>query len=184
MDIARMVKRRGLLPARRRGVATRSQEAPDQPLVSILLADDNEDGLDMYREYLTYRGYRVVVARHGEEAIVQARAHRPDIILMDIRMPGMTGTDAMRMLRADSTFQHTPIVALTAQALDAERKEALAAGFDELIPKPCLPEELLLALQRILSGARKRGAPARPTEEVKAEIRPRSAPRRLSLKTT
>jgi CheY-like chemotaxis protein len=128
--------------------------AMNQP--SILLVDDNEDGLDMYQEYLTYRGYRVVLARNGEEAIVQARAHRPDVILLDVRMPGMTGTDAMRALRADSTFQDTPIVALTAHALEAERHEGLAAGFDEWIPKPCLPDQLFLAVDRILSRARKR----------------------------
>jgi two-component system cell cycle response regulator DivK len=123
--------------------------------VSILLVDDYEDGLEMYREYLTFRGYRVVLARNGEDAIVQARAHRPDVILLDIRMPGMTGTDAMRVLRADSALLQTPIVALTAHALDAERKEALAAGFDEWIPKPCLPEQLVLVVERILSTARK-----------------------------
>jgi two-component system cell cycle response regulator DivK len=125
-----------------------------QPIISILLVDDFEDGLEMYQEYLTYRGYRVVPARNGEEAVVQARAHQPDVILLDIRMPGMNGTEAMRVLRADSTLQRTPIVALTAHALEAERKAALAAGFDELIPKPCLPEELVLAVERILSKAR------------------------------
>jgi two-component system, cell cycle response regulator DivK len=123
---------------------------------SILLVDDNEDALDMYQKYLTYRGYRVVLARNGEEAIVQAHAHRPDVILLDVRMPGMTGTDVMRTLNADSTFKDTPIVALTAHAMDSERKEALAAGFDAWISKPCLPDQLVLALERILSKARKR----------------------------
>ncbi len=117
---------------------------------SILLVDDFEDGLDMYQEYLTYRGYHVLVARNGEEAISQARAHRPDVILLDIRMPGMTGTDAMRVMRSDPSVRRVPIIALTAQAFDGERIAALAAGFDELIPKPCLPDELVLALERIL----------------------------------
>ena len=109
----------------------------------------------MYHEYLTYRGYQVVSARNGEDAIVQARAHRPDVILMDLRMPGMTGTDAMRVLRSDPSFQHIPIIALTAHALDGERAEALDAGFDELIPKPCLPDHLALAVERILASSRK-----------------------------
>ena len=103
----------------------------------------------MYREYLTYRGYRVVVARNGEEAIVQARKHRPDVILLDIRMAVMTGTAVMRVLRADPSFRSTPIIALTAHALDGERVAALAAGFDELIPKPCLPDQLVLAFERV-----------------------------------
>lgn len=122
--------------------------------VSILLVDDFEDGLDLYQEYLTYRGYRVIVARNGEEAVAQARAHSPDLIMMDIRMPLMTGTDAMRILRTDPSFGRVPIVALTAHAMEDERADALAAGFDELISKPCLPDELVLAIERILAAAR------------------------------
>jgi len=156
-DTARLVKRSRVI--RLKDARTKSArpivKTTKRPAISILLVDDYEDGLDMYREYLTYRGYQVVVARNGEEAIVQARAHRPDVILLDIRMPGMTGTDAMRALRADSTFQDTFIVALTAQALDAERKAALAAGFDEMLSKPCLPAQLVHALERMLSSPRK-----------------------------
>ena len=109
----------------------------------------------MYEEYLTYRGYQVVVARSGEEAIRQARLHRPDVILLDLRMPGMTGTDALRELRSDPSFHHTPIVALTAHALEGERVAALIAGFDDLIPKPCLPDQLAIAVERILATPRK-----------------------------
>jgi CheY-like chemotaxis protein len=107
----------------------------------------------MYQEYLTYRGYHVVVARSGEEAILQARRHRPAVILLDIRMPGMTGTDALRVLRSDPSFQRIPIVALTAHALDGERTAALRAGFDDLIPKPCLPDQLASAVERMLAGS-------------------------------
>ena len=117
---------------------------------SILLVDDFEDGLEMYQEYLTYRGFHVVAARNGEETIAQARLHRPDVILLDLRMPGMTGTEVMRILRADPSFVRTPIIALTAHALDAERRLALDAGFDELIAKPCLPDELVAAVERVL----------------------------------
>jgi CheY-like chemotaxis protein len=122
---------------------------------SILLVDDFEDGLEMYQEYLTYRGYRVFAARNGEDAIVMARVHRPDVILLDIRMPGMTGTDALRVLRSDPSFQHIPIVALTAHALDGERVAALRAGFDDLIPKPCLPDQLAMAVERMLATPRR-----------------------------
>ena len=118
---------------------------------SILLVDDFEDGLEMYQEYLAYRGFDVIVARNGEEAIAQARVHRPDAILLDLRMPGMTGTDAMCVLRGDPSFVNTPIVALTAHALDGERRLALNAGFDAVITKPCLPDELVAAVERILS---------------------------------
>jgi CheY-like chemotaxis protein len=121
--------------------------------LSILLVDDFEDGLEMYEEYLTYRGFHVVVARNGEGAVSQAQLHRPDIILLDLRMPGMTGTEAMRILRADPSFVSTPIVALTAHALDEERRLALNAGFDAVIAKPCLPDALVSAVERILSSS-------------------------------
>src|SRR5258705_6148390 len=117
---------------------------------SILLFDDFEDGLQMYKEYLTYRGFHVLAARNGEETLAQARLHRPDVILLDLLMPGMTGTEAMRILRADSSFIGTPIIALTAHAMDGERRLALDAGFDELIAKPCLPDALVTAVERIL----------------------------------
>jgi two-component system cell cycle response regulator DivK len=129
---------------------------------SILLVDDFEDGLDMYREYLTYRGFHVVVARNGKEAVAQARLHRPDVILLDLRMPEMTGTEVMQVLRADPSFVTTPIVALTAQALDSERRLALNAGFDALIAKPCFPDALVVAVERILSD--RTGSGTQPTE--------------------
>src|SRR5688572_31576868 len=134
---------------------------------SILLVDDFEDGLDMYHEYLTYRGYQVVVARDGEEAIAQAKRHRPDLILLDIRMPAMTGTDVMRVLRADPSFLSVPIIALTAHALEAEKVAALAAGFDELIAKPCLPDALVAAVERILAARMPAGFMARGDDRRK-----------------
>jgi two-component system, cell cycle response regulator DivK len=126
---------------------------------SILLVDDYEDGLEMYEEYLTYQGFQVVVARNGDEAVARARSHRPDLILMDLRMPGMTGTEAMHILRADRSFVNTPIVALTAHALEGERRLALDAGFDELIAKPCLPDALVAAVERILNDRTPHSSP-------------------------
>lgn len=116
----------------------------------ILLVDDFEDALDIYGQYLTYVGRRVIVARSGPEALAVARNQRPDVILLDISMPGLTGLEVVRILRADRTFDSTPSVALTARALDNERIEALKAGFDAVIPKPCLPDQLAAAVDRIL----------------------------------
>jgi two-component system cell cycle response regulator DivK len=126
---------------------------PMQPPL-ILLVDDFEDALDIYGDFLTYRGFRVIVARNGQEAIDSARAHRPDLILLDLSMPVLSGKDAVRILRSDPTFADIPIVALTAHALDSERIDALRAGFDEVIPKPCLPDELAAAVDRILQQRR------------------------------
>ena len=116
----------------------------------ILLVDDFEDALDIYRPYLIHRGYRVVVARDGAEAVAMAREHRPDLILLDLSMPVLSGTDAMRILRAERAFDGCPIIALTARALESERATALLSGFDEVIAKPCLPDELAAAVARIL----------------------------------
>jgi CheY-like chemotaxis protein len=120
----------------------------------ILLVDDVEDGRDIYSTYLTFKGYSVICAANGDEALARAREHRPDLILMDLSMPGLTGTQAMRALRADDRFRSVPIVALTAHALDDERREALQAGFDAVITKPCLPDELLAAIEALFRTRR------------------------------
>src|SRR3954470_1137649 len=105
----------------------------------------------MYQEYLTFKGYRVVIASSGAEGIEKARSERPSLIFMDLRMPQMSGTEAMQLLRADNVFTDVPIIAFTAQAMDDERRSALASGFDEVIPKPCNPDDLIAAVERLLS---------------------------------
>src|SRR5687767_1919846 len=119
----------------------------------ILLVDDYEDALDIYRDYLSYRGYRVIVARNGAEAVAMAQERRPNLVLLDLRMPVLSGLDAVRLLRSDRSFDDCPVVALTAHALEEQRLEALRAGFDEVIAKPCLPDELAEAVTRILRSA-------------------------------
>lgn len=121
---------------------------------SILIVDDFDDALDIYQQYLTFKGYRVLIASSGASAIEMARMHHPALIFMDLRMAAMSGTEAMQVLRADPSFADVPIVALTAQALDEEKRAAMSAGFDEVIPKPCLPDELLAAVERLLATRR------------------------------
>ena len=121
----------------------------------VLLVDDYADNLDMYAEYLTMHGYPVIVARDGNEAVHMARAERPALILMDLEMPGMNGIDALRVLRTDDTLAQTVIVALTAHALERELTEARREGFDDVISKPCLPDDLLAAIERLLTGPRR-----------------------------
>jgi two-component system, cell cycle response regulator DivK len=120
----------------------------------ILLVDDFADGLDMYTEWLTYKGYRVVTAADGAEAIARARENRPALILMDIRMPVMTGREAAKVLRSDPTLATVPLVALTAHALQEEREELLATGFDAVLSKPVLPDELIAAIDDIFRRSR------------------------------
>ena len=120
----------------------------------ILVVDDYEDAAVMYHDFLTFKGFRVITASSGVEALALAQAHKPQLILMDIEMPRMNGTEAMRILRADPTFDHIPIVAFTAHALEFEQQAARNAGFDEVIAKPCLLDQLLVAVERLLATPR------------------------------
>jgi two-component system cell cycle response regulator DivK len=122
---------------------------PAQPLV--LLVDDFEDAREMYAGYLEFRGMRVLCAEGGRKAVAYAREHRPDLILMDLRMPDVSGFEAMRTLRSDPSFCRVPIVALTAHALDREQAAAAQAGFDAVVTKPCLPDELFKIVVKLIA---------------------------------
>jgi CheY-like chemotaxis protein len=115
----------------------------------VLIVDDFDDALDIYERYLAFKGYSVVVATNGAEAIEVARSQHPSMIFMDLRMPEMTGTEAMQVLKSDPAFTSVPIVALTAHAFADETAAALAAGFDEVISKPCNPDDLIVAIERL-----------------------------------
>ena len=118
-----------------------------QPL--ILLAEDNEGSIVMVSDYLLVRGYRVIVARNGAEAVERANAERPDLILMDIQMPGVHGLEAIRRIRvqAEQSEATVPIIALTALAMPGDRERCLAAGANEYLSKPVSLRKLLQAIQ-------------------------------------
>jgi len=118
----------------------------------VLLADDFSDANTMYAEYLRFHDFDVITVSDGQAAVTAALEHHPDIILLDIRMPIMTGIEALRALRADPQFATVRVVALTAHAFARERDEALRAGFDDYLAKPLLPGELLGHLRRILGA--------------------------------
>ncbi len=150
---------RWLKDARNYGCARLTVSSVDIPLTResplILLADDFDDALEIYGTFLEISGYRVVTARDGREAVDVARRARPALIFMDLSMPRMKGSEALAVLRADPSFGSVPIVALTAHALESERTAALLAGFDDVIAKPCLPDELVAAAARLLGTAGK-----------------------------
>jgi CheY-like chemotaxis protein len=123
------------------------------PLVaSVLVVDDFPDGREMVAEYLAFRGFSVLQAATGAEAIALARKHRPRLILMDLGMPGLDGWETTRQLKADSRTRNCVIVALTAHALTSERTTALSAGCDEVISKPFDLSELAETVDRIVNG--------------------------------
>jgi two-component system cell cycle response regulator DivK len=119
-----------------------------QPLV--LVVDDYQDAREMYAEYLSFSGFRVVEAGNGAEAVEKAFALLPDVILMDLSLPGMDGWTATRQLKSDDRTRHIPVVALTGHALAGASEGARQAGCDAFVTKPCLPDELVLEVRRML----------------------------------
>ncbi len=109
----------------------------------ILIVEDFDDAREMYRDYLEFSGFRVETARDGVEGLAKARALQPDLILMDLSLPGIDGWEATRLLKADPETNHLLIVALSAHALATEGERARAAGCDGFIAKPCLPPDLV-----------------------------------------
>ena len=118
----------------------------------ILVVDDYQDAREMYAEYLQYSGFRVAEAKNGNEAVAQARSLRPDLILMDLSLPGMDGWEATRVLKADEATKHIPIVALTGHALAGASEGAKRAGCDSFVTKPCLPDDLVVEVKRMLNA--------------------------------
>jgi CheY-like chemotaxis protein len=109
----------------------------------ILLVEDFTDAREMYRDYLEFAGFRVETAADGREAIDKTRALQPDLVLMDLSLPGIDGWEATRQLKSDPATSAIPILALSAHALAAEGERARQAGCDGFIAKPCLPPELV-----------------------------------------
>ena len=128
----------------------RRNRPDDQPDL-ILLVDDYQDGREMYADSLRFAGYRTLEASSGPEALQLAFDRQPGLILMDLSLPGIDGWEVTARLKKDTRTRHIPIVALTAHALQEERERAERAGCDAFVAKPCLPEELLAQVQRLLT---------------------------------
>ena len=117
----------------------------------ILVVDDYQDAREMYAEYLQFSGFRVAEARNGNEAVEKAFALKPDLILMDLSLPGMDGWEATRRLKADDATRRIPVVALTGHALAGASEGAKKAGCDSFVTKPCLPDDLVVEVRRMLN---------------------------------
>jgi two-component system, cell cycle response regulator DivK len=122
---------------------------------TILIADDSAESREMYAAYLAFRGFRVVQAADGEQALRKALSSSPDVLVLDIAMPGIDGMEVCRRLRADPRTHKTPVIALTGHAFKAWEHAARAAGCDSYLAKPCLPEELLGEIRKLLRPSRR-----------------------------
>jgi two-component system cell cycle response regulator DivK len=116
----------------------------------ILIVEDNPKNLKLVRDVLQVRGYRTIEAGTGEEGVQMAREQQPALVLMDIQLPGLSGVEAFRELRADPTTRAIPVIAVTASVMAQERQKVMAAGFDGFQGKPISVRELLETVRSIL----------------------------------
>ena len=126
----------------------------DSSRKTVLLVEDNEDNLVVYRTILEHVGYNVLEARDGEEGVSRAQQHHPDLILMDISIPKIDGWEATRRLKAEGDTRDIPIIALTAHALEEDRQKALQAGCDGYLAKPVEPRRVVQEVERFVGPAK------------------------------
>ena len=118
----------------------------------ILVVEDNERNLKLLRDVLQYAGYDVRVARTAEDGITSAVSEPPDLVLMDLQLPGIDGMEALRRLRESPRTADIPVVAVTAQAMKQDRERALDAGFNGYLEKPITVRAFPDQVRRFLTG--------------------------------
>ena len=118
----------------------------------ILVVEDNAKNLKLVRDVLQYAGYEVVAAETGEQGVALAETAAPDLVLMDLQLPGIDGTEALRQLRSRPQTRNVPVVALTAFAMSEDRDRAIGLGFDGYLEKPISVRALPGQVGRFLRG--------------------------------
>jgi two-component system cell cycle response regulator DivK len=129
---------------------TRRSAEMNESRKTVLLVEDNEDNLVVYRTILEHVGYHVIEARDGEEGVARATQEQPALILMDISIPKIDGWEATQRLKADARTDAIPIIALTAHALEEDRQKALQAGCDGYLAKPVEPRRVVQEVERFV----------------------------------
>jgi two-component system cell cycle response regulator DivK len=117
----------------------------------ILIVEDNEKNRKLERDILQFHGYRTAEAETGEDGVALAQATPPALILMDIQLPGMSGIDALRLLRADERTRAIPVIAVTASAMTQDRQKIMSAGFDAYQAKPIDVNQFVAAVRAMLA---------------------------------
>jgi two-component system, cell cycle response regulator DivK len=116
----------------------------------ILIVEDNDKNLKLVRDVLQVKGYHTIEAGNAEDGIVLAGERKPDLILMDIQLPGMNGIEALKVLRADTSTAPIPVIAVTASVMQQDRNLITEAGFDGYIGKPINLKEFLDSVRAML----------------------------------
>ena len=122
---------------------------------TVLIVEDNDKNMKLARDVLQAKGYQTLEAVTGEDGVKLAKEKKPDLVLMDIQLPGINGIEAFRQIRADANTSRIPVVALTASVTPTDRSAIAAAGFDAFISKPINLKEFLETVKRLADGGRK-----------------------------
>jgi len=118
----------------------------------ILIVEDNEKNMKLLRDVLGYKKHQVLEAVDGESGVATATEQLPDLVLMDIQLPGISGVEALRQLRANEATAKIPVIAVTASVMDQDRRQIIEAGFDAFASKPVNLKELMAAVEAALAG--------------------------------
>jgi two-component system cell cycle response regulator DivK len=124
------------------------------PMSLILIVEDNEKNMKLVRDVLQVKGYATIEAGTAEDGIRLATERKPDLVLMDIQLPGMNGIDALGVLRGDAATAGIPVIAVTASVMQQDRKQITEAGFDAYIGKPINLKEFLQSVREMLEARR------------------------------
>ena len=116
----------------------------------ILVVEDNDKNRKLVRDVLMFKGYEIIEAEAGEDGVRLAQERHPSLILMDIRLPGIDGVEALRQLRSEEATREIPIMAMTASVMTADRQRITDAGFDAFQSKPLKVKDFVAAVERIL----------------------------------
>lgn len=127
------------------------------PAPLILLAEDNEANISTFFSYLEAKGYQIILAMDGQEAVNLAKTYQPDLILMDIQMPKMDGIEAIKQIRLDAKLMNIPIIALTALAMTGDREGCLEAGANDYLTKPVMLKQLVVTIKQLLTKSQESG---------------------------
>ena len=120
----------------------------------VLVVEDDSKSRKLVRDLLTFKGYEIMEAETGEEGVGLAQERRPNLILMDIRLPGIDGIEALGRLRVEAATQGIPVMAMTASVMSGDRQRVLDAGFDAFQSKPIKIKDFVAAVEQLLERHR------------------------------
>ena len=127
--------------------------------LTVLIVDDYPDALDVWALFLRAEGFEVLTAANGHEALAHAVSAVPDMVVMDIQLPGLSGLEVARELRRSPATRQIPLIAATGLSHSTQIEEARRAGFDAVIVKPCNPDVLISEIRRLLADSGRKPAP-------------------------